>query len=104
MLLEWGGLKLQMHKAPVSVSQWILLQTTNILFSLALNRWQETGRDSNSSRHDLRDTGRIGLRNKQANVKVGIGNVLQLFREYKTTKRGELFSFTEQNVNKVNIP
>lgn len=75
----------------------------NILFTLALNRWQETGRDSNSSRHDLRDTGRTGLRKKQANVKLGMGNVLELFREYKATKRRELFSFTEQNINQMNV-
>lgn len=37
--------------------------------TLALSRWQETGRDSNNSRHDLRDVGRTGLRNKQTNVK-----------------------------------
>lgn len=76
----------------------------NILFTLALNRWQETGRDSNNSRHDSRDTGRTGLRNKQANVKLGMGNVLELFRECKATERGELFSFTEQNINKINVP
>lgn len=76
----------------------------NILFTLALNRWQETRRDSNNSRHDLRDTGRTGLRKKKANVKLGMGNVLKLFRENKATKRGEIFSFTEQNINKVNLP
>lgn len=76
----------------------------NILFTLALNRWQETGRDSNNSIHELRDTGRTGLRSKQANVKLGMGNVLELFREYEAAKRGELFSFTEQNINKMNIP
>ena len=76
----------------------------NILFTLALNKWQETGRDSNNSRHDLRDIGRTGLSNKQANVELGMRNVLELFREYKATKRGELFSFTEQNINKMNVP
>lgn len=33
-----------------------------------------------------------------------MGNALELFREYKATKRGELFSFTEQNINKMNVP
>lgn len=75
----------------------------NILFTLALNRWQETGRDSDNSRHDLRDTGRTGLIKKKANVKLGMGNVLELFRENKATKRGKIFSFTEQSINKMNL-
>lgn len=78
--------------------------TLNILFTLALNRWQETGRDSNSSRRDVRDTGRTGLRNKQANAKLEMGNVLELFGEHKATERGELLSLTEQTIIKKRAP
>lgn len=58
--------------------------TSNILFALALSRWRGTGRDSNSSRHDLKN--RL---EKQAE---------QIYLEYKATERGELLSFAEDDV------
>lgn len=75
----------------------------NILFTLALSRWQETGRDSNNCRHDLEDTGRTGLRNKQTNVKWEEKYAKSSLESIKPL-REELYSFIEQNINKINVP